>query len=275
MGAQIGCEYALGGQDVTLVARNTAAVDERVEAALRLLEEHRLAPAEALRDARSRLRVVGSVDEAAECDLAVESVPEQLELKAELLGRVAEASPDAILASNTSSLSITALGAAVGAPARVVGTHYLNPPLLMPPVEVVAGPDTDAAVVETVCGILAALGKLPVVVRRDVPGFVWNRLQFALVRECAWLVDNGVATAEEVDVVVREGLARRWRRVGPLAAIGLGGVDAWNRAAANLASEIAADSHLGDLGRLTVTDSEQLERLREARDAGLADDLRG
>ena len=71
---------------------------------------------------------------------------------------------------------------------------------------------------------LLALGKLPIVVRRDVPGFIWNRLQFALVRECVWLVENGVASAEDVDTVMREGLARRWRHVGPMRAIALGGI---------------------------------------------------
>ncbi len=76
-------------------------------------------------------------------------------------------------------------------------------------------------------------------VRRDVPGFVWNRLQFALVRECAWLVENGVATPEDVDTVMREGLARRWRRVGPLRAIMLGGIDTWNRSGANIVPELS------------------------------------
>jgi 3-hydroxyacyl-CoA dehydrogenase len=138
----------------------------------------------------------------------------------------------------------------------------------------VAGKDTDDEVVETVRRLLVDLGKLPVLVRRDVPGFVWNRLQFALVRECAWLVDSGVATAADVDLVVREGLARRWRRVGPLDAISLGGVETWNRAAANVVPELAGDLDLGDLGRLTATDPARLERLQAERDAGLAEDLR-
>src|SRR5437773_4957597 len=91
------------------------------------------------------------------------------------------------------------------------------------------------------------LGKQPVLVRRDVPGFVWNRLQFALLRECVWLVDQGVASMEDVDRVVRDGLARRWRRVGPFASIGLGGVDTWNRAGSNLVPEISTADELGDL----------------------------
>jgi 3-hydroxybutyryl-CoA dehydrogenase len=275
MGAQIGCEYALGGHQVALVARHLDAVEARMTAAFDLLEEHGLASAAGLAAARARIAVAGSLDgDASACDLAVESLPEQLELKAELLRRVAAASPGAILASNTSSLSITALGDAVGEPARVVGTHYLNPPLLMPPVELVAGERTDPAVVDTLRDVLVALGKQPVVVRRDVPGFLWNRLQFALLRECAWLVDAGVASADDVDRVVREGLARRWRRVGPFAAIGLGGVATWNRTAANIVPELSGDAELGDLARFAETDPAALELLREQRDAALAGELR-
>ena len=164
------------------------------------------------------------------------------ELKANMLASVALASPDAILATNTSSISITALGAAAGAPERVVGTHYLAPPLLMPPVEVVAGEHTDSAVVDVVRRTLVALGKQPVAVQRDLPGFVWNRLQFALLRECVWLVEHGVASAETVDEVMREGLARRWRHVGPFRAIALGGIDTWNRSAANIVPELSTAS---------------------------------
>ena len=122
---------------------------------------------------------------------------------------------DCILASNTSSLPITDIGAAIGAAERTVGTHYLNPPLLMPTVEVIAGEHTSEETLAFARDTVTALGKLPVIVRRDVPGFVWNRLQFALVRELTWLVENDVASAEDLDTVVREGLARRWRRVGP------------------------------------------------------------
>jgi 3-hydroxybutyryl-CoA dehydrogenase len=274
MGAQIGCEYAVGGHDVTLVARDTVAVGRRVDAAFRILEEHGLGRPDELAAARSRIAVAGRVDaDAAACDLAVESLPEDLELKAALLGSVAVASPDAILASNTSSISITALGAAVGAPERVVGTHYLAPPLLMPPVEVVAGERTDPAVVDLMRTTLVALGKRPVAVQRDVPGFVWNRLQFALVRECVWLVEEGVATAETIDEVMRAGLARRWRHVGPFRAMALGGVDTWNRSAANIVPELSTAAALPDLNGFARTAGD-LEADARARDAALARELR-
>ncbi len=276
MGAQIGCEYALGGHDVTLVARDTGGVEERVRRAFDLIEAEQLAPAPAVREARGHTAVAPALEQhAPPFDLAIESLPESLELKAKLMRDVAEHSPDAILASNTSSIPISEVAEAIGAPERVVGTHYLNPPLLMPTVEVIPGIHTDPAIVPRVVALLEELGKRPVVVERDVPGFIWNRLQFALLRECTWLVDNGVATQADVDLILREGLARRWRRVGPFAAIGLGGIDTWGRAAANLVPELSTASDLGDLGRFVASDTAELERLAAARDALLAADLRG
>jgi 3-hydroxybutyryl-CoA dehydrogenase len=120
---------------------------------------------------------------------------------------------------------------------------------------------------------LVALGKLPVVVRRDVPGFVWNRLQFALVRECAWLVEQGVASAEDVDTVMREGLARRWRRVGPLRAVALGGIDTWNRAGRGIVPDLSNVRELPDLATVAITDG-NLSDDAAARDAALARELR-
>jgi 3-hydroxyacyl-CoA dehydrogenase len=143
----------------------------------------------------------------------------------------------------------------------------------MPPVEVVAGERTAAHAVDLVRGVVAALGKSPVVVRRDVPGFVWNRLQFALVRECAWLVGNGVASAEDVDRVVREGLARRWRQVGPLRSIALGGVDTWNRSGRNIVPHLSTARQLSDLAGVAPTGGD-LAADAAARDVALARELR-
>lgn len=275
MGAQIGCEYALGGHEVTLAARDVGQLERRVTDALELVATYEIAAPTVVDSARGRLTCVGSLgDDALVCDLAVESLPEELELKRRLLRRVASASPDAILASNTSSIRISALGDAVGVPERVVGTHYLNPPLLMPPVELVAGSGTEPAVVSQLHATLLALGKLPIVVRRDVPGFIWNRLQFALVRECVWLAENGVASAEDVDTVMREGLARRWRHVGPMRAIALGGIATWARAGRNIVPELSTSTRLPDLDGFVITGGDMTGEIA-ARDAALARELRG
>jgi 3-hydroxybutyryl-CoA dehydrogenase len=274
MGAQIGCEYALGGHEVVLHARDVAAVRARADDAFAFLTEQRLRAEDEVRAASARIGTAERADEAAEdASLIVESLPESLELKASVVRGALAGASGAVIATNTSSLSISALGDAVGAPERTIGTHYLNPPLLMPLVEVVPGARTAPEIVELVRTTLLSLGKLPILVRRDVPGFIWNRLQFALVRECAWLVDNGVASREDVDAVVRQGLARRWRHVGPLRAIALGGIETWNRAGRNIVPELSSVRALPDLAGVAITGGDASGDAG-ARDVALAGELR-
>jgi 3-hydroxybutyryl-CoA dehydrogenase len=270
MGAQMGVEYACGGHEVTFSARDLDAARARVDDALALAARIGLDAG----GARDRCAFALAADAGGGYDLVAESVPEDLELKASLLRPLAEASPDATIATNTSSLPITAVGEAAGAPERTVGAHYLNPPLLMPPVEVILGARTEPAVASALVDTLTALGKLPLVVERDVPGFVWNRLQVALVREALWLVENGVATPDVVDTVVREGLARRWRQVGPFPAAALGGAATWRQVGRNLLPELSQAHDLEGLEHWLERDPEVLSEIRERRDAALIDELR-
>ncbi len=270
MGSQIGCEYAIGGHTVTFAARDPVAARRRVDDALELAERLELLSAHPLDEVRSRTTVAAELE--LTCDLAVESLPEDLPLKVAQLRPVAAASPGAVLATNTSSLSIGDLGAALDAPERTIGTHYWNPPLLMPLVEVIAG-SARADVVERTLSALTALGKRPVLVEQDVPGFVWNRLQLAVMREALWLVENGVVSPETVDLVVRDGLARRWRHVGPFEAAALGGADTWRRIGANLLPVLSDAADLDGLERWLSQDAEALKAVRERRDAALAAEL--
>ncbi len=274
MGAQIGCEYALGGHEVRVHSRDIGGALQRVANGFAVLEAHGLSTADAVRAAAGRVTTAAHPGDAArDADLLVESLPEDLELKASVLREALAGARHPVVATNTSSLSITAIGEAIGAPERTLGTHYLNPPLLMPTVEVIAGERTAPETVSLVQETLVALGKLPVLVGRDVPGFVWNRLQFALVRECAWLVEHGVASPEDVDTVMREGLARRWRRVGPLRAIALGGVDTWNRSARAIVPDLSTARELPDLAEVAITDGD-LSTDAATRDGALARELR-
>ncbi|MGM0606243.1 MAG: 3-hydroxyacyl-CoA dehydrogenase family protein, partial [Halobacteriota archaeon] len=113
------------------------------------------------------------------------------------------APPDAIFASNTSSLSITELGAAVEDPSRVLGTHWFHPPHIVPVVEVVKGDETATGAVRDVSQLLSDIGKDPVVVEKDIPGFIGNRIQSAMAREAWSLYNDGVASAEDIDKAVK------------------------------------------------------------------------
>jgi 3-hydroxybutyryl-CoA dehydrogenase len=259
MGSQIGCEYALAGCEVVWLVRDRAAAQARIDGALELALHHGLADAGAVQRARERMDFAGEQGSGGETsvaveqgangeagaggepagpesafDVIVESLPEDLALKADVLAPLLAAHPDAVLATNTSSIAISTLGEAAGAPERIVGTHYWNPPLLMPLVEVVAGERTSAKLRDRLAELLRSIGKRPVLLEREVPGLLWNRLQSAMLRECLWLVEHGVATPETIDEVMRDGLARRWRLTGPFETVGLGGAQTFDAIAANL-----------------------------------------
>jgi 3-hydroxybutyryl-CoA dehydrogenase len=280
MGAQIGCEYALAGCAVLWVVRDRESAAPRIEQALALALRHGLADRAAIDAARSRMSYGDGhePDEHAGTDrppgLIVESLPEQLALKAEVLGELCARHPAAIVASNTSSISINALGEAAGVAERIVGTHYWNPPLLMPLVEVVEGERAAGGLLERVAQLLRAIGKRPVVLQREAHGLLWNRLQLAVLRECQWLVEHGIASPATIDEVMRDGLARRWRLTGPFETVGLGGAQTFDAIAANL-YPLLSDARSGSGFAAHVPhDAEQLAALRERRDSALAEELR-
>jgi 3-hydroxybutyryl-CoA dehydrogenase len=146
-----------------------------------------------------------------------EAAPEKLPLKqkifAELEGVVA---PDTVLASNSSAIPSTEIGRDLKHRERVVGTHFWNPPHLVPLVEVIQNDKTSDAVVQATMALLRDAGKIPVHVRRDIPGFVGNRLQHAMKREAIALVAAGVCDAETIDTVVKEGFGARTAVLGPM-----------------------------------------------------------
>ncbi len=158
--------------------------------------------------------------------LVIEAIPENLSLKKRLFADLDRwLPPSTLICTNTSGLSITAIADGLHHPARVCGMHFWNPPHLIPLVEVVRGAETSDATLRRAHALLAAAGKTPVIVRKDVPGFVGNRLQHALQREAMSLVAHGIADAEDIDLVVTQGFGRRLGVVGPLAICDLAGLD--------------------------------------------------
>jgi 3-hydroxybutyryl-CoA dehydrogenase len=176
-------------------------------------------------------------------DLVVETIVEEVEPKRAVLARAEElAAPEAILTTNTSSLSVDEVGGTLERPERFAGLHFLNPPELVQVVEVVGGGRTAPATLETLRAWMEELGKAPVVVRLDVPGFVVNRLQYALLREAYALVDAGVCSFEDVDRAVTAGLGARWAAIGPFQTMDLAGLEVHAAVAENLWPELATTS---------------------------------
>lgn len=149
--------------------------------------------------------------------LVVEAAPEKMDLKRELFAQIEPlVERDAILATNTSALAISEVGRDLAHPERFVGTHFWNPPQVIPCVEVIPGDRTDPQVCDRIVALLQGAGKVPVRLKHDIPGFLGNRLQHALQREALALVEQGVAEPEDVDRVVRYGFGLRMALMGPL-----------------------------------------------------------
>lgn len=151
-----------------------------------------------------------------EADLVMEAVPERLELKQQLFATVSRLVPDAVLATNTSVFRIGEVFADAVNPERALGTHWWNPPHLIPVVEVVHSDHTDPDIALWAIEILRQAGKSPVHVRKDVPGFIGNRLHHALWREAISLVDAGVCDAKTIDLLVRNSFGLRLAAMGPM-----------------------------------------------------------
>lgn len=213
MGHGIAQIFAAAGHKVSLHdpdAKILASAPQRIAAIFALLEQD-----------KARLDTVAYAFDFAEAvrdaDVVFEAGPEKLEVKRAIFGNLdAHAKPSAILCTNTSAIPIGQIAAAVKDQSRVIGTHYWNPPHLVPLVEVVQAEATSAATVEATLALLRAVGKTAVHVRRDIPGFIGNRLQHALKREAIALVAAGVCDAETIDNVVKDGFGARMAVLGPL-----------------------------------------------------------
>ena len=220
MGHGIAQVLALAGLEVVVhdpVPEALAAVPQRIAANLETLGIA----------ADVRVALEPELEAAAEGAAWVfEAAPENLALKQEVFQRLDAATPpEAILATNTSVMRVGDIAARAQRRGRIVGTHWWNPPFLVPLVEVVQGPDSEPHAIERTIALLRSLGKTPVHVRRDVAGFVGNRLQHALWREAFDLVDKGVCDAETVDTVVKAGFGRRLAVLGPIENADLVGLD--------------------------------------------------
>jgi 3-hydroxybutyryl-CoA dehydrogenase len=222
MGHGIAQVFALAGHDVTItdtLVQNLDTAKARIAANLRDLgdDESAAERVEACFDLGDAVR---------EADYVVEAVSENLALKQKLFAEIERhARPDAILASNTSVIPITSIMQGLERRERALGTHWWNPPFLVPLVEVIETQWTSPETVAWTMGLHESAGKKPAHVKKDVPGFIGNRLQHALWREAISLVENGICDAETVDAVIKASFGRRIAVLGPLENADLVGTD--------------------------------------------------
>jgi 3-hydroxybutyryl-CoA dehydrogenase/5-formyl-3-hydroxy-2-methylpyridine 4-carboxylate dehydrogenase len=217
-------------------------------------------------------------------DVVLEAVPEKLEVKHEVFPEFEQhVAEDAILASNTSGIPITRIAAVCAHPERVVGMHWSNPPHLIPMIEVIPGERTDQRVVDDACELIRRFGYHPVV-EKEVPGFVENRILYAILRECLDLVDRGIIDPDGLDLNVRWGIGYKLAVIGPMELLDMAGLDIYNAVGSYLNQDLSTSGEVsstirdriaeGKLGMKTGSGiydytPEQIETLRAQRAARL------
>jgi len=281
MGPGIAATLAKGGMDVRTYDLKPEVVEKAkgdVQTAFGVLE----------RIGRPKAEKIGAVtfhNDLAETvsgvDLVIESVPERPDIKAAVFADLDRLSrPDAMLASNTSGIPITKLQQSAKRPGRVIGMHWSNPPHVIPVIEVIAGAKTEAAEVEKLKSLINGLGLYPVVVKKDVPGFVENRVLYAIMRECLALAENGVIDPADLDTCVKWGIGFKLAVIGPLELLDVAGLDIYQAVASYLNADLDKRGDVspmiterikrGDLGMKSGNGiyrytPEQIQQLRMAR----------
>jgi 3-hydroxyacyl-CoA dehydrogenase len=186
-------------------------------------------------------------------DLVLEAVPEKLELKQEVFGRFEQhVGDDALLSSNTSGIPITKIAEGLDHPERVIGMHWSNPPHLIPMIEVIPGERTSEETVAAASGLIERLGYYPSLLRKEVPGFVENRVLYAIMRECLALVDEGVIDPSELDLNVKWGIGYKLAVIPPMQLLDVAGLDIYESVGSYLNSDLSTESGVSEtITRLT------------------------
>jgi len=243
MGHGIAQSFLMGGYPVRMYdVREEILNGARLQIALSL-EQFREAGLIARREIiriSGRLQLTCNLGQAvAGSDFIVEAAPEDLALKQKLFPEIEALCPKkAILASNTSSLTLADIGRGVKEKKRLIITHWFNPPHIIPVVEVVRGPATSRFTLLATQRLLAGIRKVPVIIEKEVPGFLVNRIQMAMLREILDLYAKGIARPATIDKAVRGSLGFRLAVVGPLRTVDLGGADTWLKSSRNLLPKI-------------------------------------
>lgn len=230
MGHGIAQAFAQAGYNVCVHSRREESIKEalqRIRTNLETLVENNILDEDGVDATITRIKGTIDFTEAARnADFVIEAIPEDLQAKKEIFGKLQEISRETvILATNTSSFSITEIGTATNREEKVVGTHFWNPPHLLRAVEIVRGANTSDETVQTTKALLTRIGKKPVVVQKDVPGQIGIRILYAMLREAISLVDNNVATPKDLDTIVKEAFGTRFAVLGLLEMADLSGLD--------------------------------------------------
>ena len=283
MGPGMGAVLARAGIETALYDVSPDAL-ERAKAGVELAEGV-LERLEAPKEDGGSLRFEGDLAAALDAvDIVLEAVPEKLELKHEVFPQLEQhVAEETILASNTSGIPITKIAEVCSRAERVVGMHWSNPPHLIPMIEVIPGERTEPRVVDDACHLIRRFGYHPVV-EKEVPGFVENRILYAILRECLDLVDRGIIDPEGLDLNVRWGIGYKLAVIGPMELLDMAGLDIYNAVGSYLNQDLSTSGDVSSTIRDRIAEGklgmkagsgiydytpEQIEQLRGQRAAKL------
>jgi len=232
MGHGIGLTYALGGYNVTLNARRETSLSnalKHIRYALGTFVEGGLISQDMLEATLSRITTTTHLEEAVkDADFVTEAVPDDTEVKTKLFGDLDVLCPEHIIfASNTATLTLQDFTAQCKRKDKVLTTHWINPPHIVPLVEIAHNEDTSDETVELIYALLKKVKKMPVKILKELPGLVHNRIQDAMIREVWSLWEQGIASPEDIDLIVKGGFGFRLAAIGPLETCDLGDVGGW------------------------------------------------
>lgn len=234
MGHGIAEVYALNGYPTSMMDVNDEFLDRgmrQIRAELKTLVANEFVTEKQSEEALNRISTTTSIKMAVEgCNFVTEAVTEELKLKRGIFAELEKhTTGDSILATNTSALMITKIAQGLRRPDRVIGTHFSVPPHIIPGVEIIRGKRTSDRTFKIAYELMKKIGKVPFVVKKEIDGFLLNRLQLALGREAFYLVEKGVATIEDVDICLNSVLGLRWATVGPFRQMDSAGIDTATR----------------------------------------------
>jgi 3-hydroxybutyryl-CoA dehydrogenase len=250
MGTAIAAIFAAAKLNVVLVDTDPARLDEAGKRVKRIADDllHSELIAETSETVAARVVYSQELTACATSELIIEAIFENLDAKHELYTKLEPlVGAETIIGSNTSGFTPSDLCKPFGRPERFLVIHFWNPPHAIPLVEVVPHPKTDARITETAMAFLKAIGNEPVLVAKEIPGFIGNRLQYAVLREALAIVRSGAATAEAVDTAMKASLGPRYSLVGPIESADLGGLDTFLTIASYLMPRLAKDEAVLEL----------------------------
>ncbi len=275
MGHGIAEVFAKTGYEVTVVGRSQKSIDnakKRVESSLAEFVKEGLVREADVESIVNRVTFTTNIEDIKDAKIVIEALPEDMKLKEDIFGKLEKICKEDTIFGTASGHSVSEVYGQVEKKDRTIATHFWFPPQLLPLVEVCGAPETSKETIDFVCELLTNIGKKPVVIDKEIDGFIGNRIQFAALREAWSLWSKGVATADAIDAIVRYSIGRRYAVTGPIESADVAGLPVMVNFAAYLQPSLSVEKNPPkELWDLAKVDGKVYNRSQEEVDKLLKD----